>query len=418
MDSSSDNRRSVRLLTAGVAVNSLGSGLYFPLSLVLLHHLTGLGFTTVGIVLTVATGVALATMPIIGTMVDRRGARDILAAALLLQMVGFLVYTIVRDPVYFGLTAVLVAMGNQTAKTTQPVVIAGLATGRSRSKLLALMRSMSNAALGLGALVLTMVPADASDSWFVGIALVNAATFGIASLVILRLPHGEPPVARATVAYGRVLRDRTFMRYTAANALSSLNYAALSNLLPLLVVVALHLSPQLSGALYAVNTAITATAGVPVVMALQRVGLSDRVSAVLGLAAMAIGMVGFGAASSTHGPTLVMAMIVAMVIYSLGEVAHSPTSTAMALDAAPEQERGQYQSAYQMSWNVGAMLAPAVFTALIALGPLGATVVPAAASVCAALLLCRKVPVSDSARASSVRLDVNDAKSAATQSHS
>ena len=50
------SRRQVRLLSAGIVVNSLGNGLYLPLSLVLLHSLSGLSLSTIGALLTVAMG--------------------------------------------------------------------------------------------------------------------------------------------------------------------------------------------------------------------------------------------------------------------------------------------------------------------------------------------------------------------------
>lgn len=386
-----------RILAAGVVVNSLGNGLYFPLALVLLDHLTDLGLRTVGAMLTVAACVGLATMPLTGMVIDRFGPRSVQIWALIAQAVGFIAYTVAEGPILFAVAAVAVALGNQTVKTTQPVLISALAHGTGRARLLALTRSLSNAALGLGALTLALVPAGAGYGWYLAIAIGNAASFVVAAGLVGLLPRPtKAPRAGVRIAYVRVVRDRLFMRFTAANALSSLNYAALSNLVPLVTVVAMGLSPRIAGILYTINTVVTAVAGVPIITWLQRHGLGNRPTAIGGLTAMAAGMAGLGlAALCPSHTTMIVIMVTSMIVYSFGETAHSPSSTALALDAAPDGQRGQYQSAYQMSWAAGTAAAPALFTALIAVGAVGAVAVPATASILAAALLVGRARTAD-----------------------
>jgi hypothetical protein len=58
-------------------------------------------------------------------------------------------------------------------------------------------------------------------------------------------------------------------------------------------------------------------------------------------------------------------LFVAVAVYTLRVLGHSPTSTALALEIATDAERGQYMAVFQTSWS----LAPLLFTALIALDP-------------------------------------------------
>lgn len=381
----------VGTLSAGIFVNSLGSGLYFPLSLVLLHRLSGLSFPTVGVLLTAAMTLSLVTMPALGGFIDRWGPRTAMLAALGAQAIGFVGYTLVHAAPLFAVMATLVAIGSQTVKAAQPVLVASLSQGPARVRLIALTRSLSNAALGLGGIALAFLPATPSRAWFVGAALVNATSFLVAGAIIGRLDN---PVLAAT-SRRRVLNPHTwqhatFRRYVFANALSSFGYAALSNLIPLMAIVTLHLPAGIAGGLFTVNTVVTAAAGVPIISLLQRHEVSNRRSSVAGLIAMATGMGGFGLAlTMPHGAALLTLLGAAMIVYSLGEAVHSPSSTTMALDVAPATERGQFQSVYQMSWGIGAAAAPALFTGLLAVGAGYAVALPVITSSLAALLLAR-----------------------------
>ena len=70
-------------------INALGSGLYYPFAVLYGHQVVGLSFPLVGLGLSVATGVSLATVPLQGSLVDRFGARTLLIAAHLVRAVEF-----------------------------------------------------------------------------------------------------------------------------------------------------------------------------------------------------------------------------------------------------------------------------------------------------------------------------------------
>jgi hypothetical protein len=71
-------------------------------------------------------------------------------------------------------------------------------------------------------------------------------------------------------------------------------------------------------------------------------------------------------ASSRDLTTGAAVHFVAVAVYTLGELSHSPTSTALALEIATDAERGQGMAVFQTSWSLAAALAPLLFTALIA----------------------------------------------------
>jgi MFS family permease len=91
---------------ASSLINALGSGLYYPFAVLYGHQVVGLSFPLVGLALSVAKGVSLATVPLQGALVDRFGARTLQIAAHLIRAVGFLGFLLAHSfPVFLLLAA-------------------------------------------------------------------------------------------------------------------------------------------------------------------------------------------------------------------------------------------------------------------------------------------------------------------------
>src|SRR5215470_6485970 len=130
-------------------INALGSGLYYPFAVLYGHQVVGLSFPLVGLGLSVATGVSLATGPLQGALVDRFGARTLQIAAYLVQAVGFLGFLLAHSFPVFLLLATLVALGDTTPAGN--ALVADLATPDERDRWIGLRRVLNNAGLGVGA---------------------------------------------------------------------------------------------------------------------------------------------------------------------------------------------------------------------------------------------------------------------------
>ena len=128
---------------ASSLVNTLGSGLFYPFSVLYFHQVAGLSFPLVGLGLTLTTGVSLATVPMQGALVDRFGASRMVIAAHLLRAVGFLAYLLVHSFLAFILLAALIAIGNSTA--AGDALIAEIAAPEERDRWFGLSRVLVNA---------------------------------------------------------------------------------------------------------------------------------------------------------------------------------------------------------------------------------------------------------------------------------
>jgi MFS family permease len=87
-----------------------------------------------------------------------------------------------------------------------------------------------------------------------------------------------------------------------------------------------------------------------------------RRSRVLATAALFMG-VGFGLYAIAGGPLWYAAGV---VIWTLGEVATSPTASSIVADLAPPTLRGRYQGVFMMSWGLAMFVGPSAGATLLA----------------------------------------------------
>src|SRR5260370_1142041 len=87
-----------------------------------------------------------------------------------------------------------------------------------------------------------------------------------------------------------------------------------------------------------------------------------RRSRVLAAAALLMGL-GFGMYAIPGGPLWYAAGV---VIWTLGEVATSPSASSIVADLAPPSLRGRYQGVFMMSWGLAMFVAPSAGATLLA----------------------------------------------------
>ncbi len=394
-----------RSLLLGIGISAVGIGMYVPFSLVFFHHLTGLSFALVGLVLTV-TGVAgLVFMPLAGTAVDRFGAKKVNLVLYGIRAAGFALYPFAGSLPAFAAVALVTALADRSFGVVQQSLIGEVAHGSARDRLQASTRALQNAGMGAGALLVSGVLGLWGTGGFTHTAWGNALAFTLAGLLVSRVrplraaaaPLAAGPARQSPAGYRTVLRDRPFLGLTAANFLTALGYAALSVLFPLYLSTWLAAPDSLTGAAFTVNTALCAGVGVLIAGRVRRSGARRTRSAALGallFAAAFVGQIVLGTLRPGQSATLV-ALLAIVVVYTLGELVHSPSGGALSVSAAPEAVRGRYLATYQLSYSLATALAPALFTALLSVDgrlPWAVLTVAALGAALALLRLERHLP--------------------------
>ncbi|MBT2453057.1 MFS transporter [Streptomyces sp. ISL-43] len=362
--------RTRRRLIGASLVSSIGDGIYVPLTMLFVHSLTGLSLTSIGAGLTIAGLCALAFMPIAGVLIDRFSGRRVLIGVLALRAAGFAAYPFADSYPAFLVIALVVAVGMWASSPSQHALIGDIAQGAERDRLLAWDRSLRNAGMGFGSLAAAGMLAWNGSAGFIGAAVVLAAVFAVAAVLVARIPavHGRAGAAEGTGGgYRQVLADRPYLLITAANFLIAFGYTTQAIALPIFLTRDVGIPDALAGAVFALNTVMVAALGVPVARLTLR-GRRTRTAA-FGAFVFALSFAAFAALPRFFsGAGAVVAVLAVAVLYTAGELIHSAPSQGLSVQAAPDHLRGRYLATYQLSWSVCRTIAPALLGFLLDAG--------------------------------------------------
>ena len=389
---------------AVLAIDSLGTGLFLPVSLLYFTQVSRIPLGTVGWCLSAANLLTLGLPLVVGFVVERMGSRRVVAVGLALQGIGFLGYLLVHDaPVLFA-AALVVAIGQRTFWSSLFTLVADLSGPDERDRWYGLVGAAQAAGVGLGGIVAAGLLASTGTAAYRLVVLGNGVTFLLATLVLLvRVPDGEHTgagggasvsddeaevdgdeagvdgeagegaagagarTAGDALARRRLSRDRPYLVLIAINTVPALCATLLSVGLPVFVTEALHGPEWVIGVLFGMCTAILALAQTTVVrlvgrMRRTRILAASSAAYVLWAALLVLAL-------AVPEAWVVPSLFVLTLAFTAAELLHAPTSSSLAAAASPPGSRGRYLSAFQLSFAVANVMAPALFAQLFAVRP-------------------------------------------------
>ncbi|MFI1279485.1 MFS transporter [Streptomyces sp. NPDC020858] len=387
----------------GNLVDSLGSGMLLPLGLLYFTTARDLSVSAVGAAVTIGQLAALPVVFLAGRFMDRRGPRRVTVVANVVSAVGFLSFLVAAHPWQIACAYLLVQSGVNAYYTAQRTLITrATAAGEARAWF-AFTGSLRNVGLGLGAgLAAGMLGLFGTDA-LGGLVASAAPLYLLAAVCFARVPLG-PPAPKEETGGGqatnsgneaprtRVHRTRVrrsggdgaghYLLLVACNVPFVLAQSMLSVLIALYATRSLGLAAWTASLLLVLNTVMVSLLTSPLT---AHVAPAQRRHAVaLGYALLAASMPVFAApALNSPGIPAWPALLVAMVLFSLAEIFYSPAMNELSVTLTPSAARGSRQSLYQLSWALGGITAPALFTLLLDAGALWPWIVQGAACLLA-----------------------------------
>lgn len=361
------------VLIGALIIDSLGNGLFLPLSLVFFLKLTTVPLAELGALASAATLVTLPVPIWAGSLADKFGALPLVVAAQLMQATGYLAYPWVRAPWSIFAAGALVAVGVRFFWSSIFTAIADYADGspgrRSKDSWYALANAARTAGLAAGGLITGVAIAQGGKGVYLAIAYGAAASFTVAAVTIalfVRAPRvqdpGGPSASGALVA----LTDRPFLGLVAVNTVFALSSMMLATALPAFALNGLHAPNWLAASVLAGNAIAISVLSPPVASALGGFRRT-RVLAVAGALWAAWGLL---FALLPPGPLawMIPLLIGATLLYTAADIMHAPISTALAAAVSPVASRGRYLAAFQYSFAFASIIAPVFFTSLTSIG--------------------------------------------------
>ncbi len=405
-----------RRVLAGFALSSLGNGLTLPFLYVFLARVQELGPATAGWLFAWMGLAGVAATPLIGALMDRHGPRAVMVGGLFVEVVaiGSLGFVDGLGATLLVLAGVVCGAAPLWPGTT--ALLAQMLPAEARERAYGLAFLGINAGLGLGGVAGAALVDVGELASFQRLYLLDASSYLVYALVLLSLPRGTGravPGDRLDPASGGwrdVLADRRMVALLGCGVLAvTFGYAQLEAGATAYAVEVAGIPARALGWAFGANTLVIVAAQL---LALRLVAHWRRTSALaLAVGTRSLAWAVVGLTDLVEGPLAVLALVLGLAVFGLGERLWAPVASALVNALAPDGLRGRYNAALGMVWTLGQVFGPLVAGLLIGHGHghLWAAVVVGGTFVAALLLLTlRRVlsPQEDGVPATEVRASV------------
>lgn len=366
-----------RLLTVTL-VDTLGRGAFFTLTSLYLITIVGIPAVAVGLGLTVAGAVGVASSLVFGHLADRVSARRMLVWLHLVQGLALISYVLVHDLPTLIATASVVTLAQQGGGSVRGAAVGRAFPGAERVRVRATMRTVTNVGIGVGTALAAVPLAIGTGEAYRVTMVLSGALFLASAVLVAGLPSVRVDAApadrtdtgtivRQEPAGRSPYRDVRFLAVTALTGLFGMQFGLFEVGVPIWVVQHTVAPDVLVSPLLLVNTVIVVLLQVRLSRGTDTVAGAARVMRHAGwVMAVACGL--WAAAGWVRGDDWVPAaiatavLVVAAVAHSLAEITSSAAGWALSFELAPADRVGAYQGVYGTGYAVAAMIAPTVVT--------------------------------------------------------
>ncbi|MFI6447008.1 MFS transporter [Kitasatospora sp. NPDC050543] len=395
-----------RNLVGAHLIDSLGTGLLLAFTVVYFARTTTLTIAAIGAAITLARLLALPTAIVTGPLIDRYGPRAVSAVGNGLSVLAYGGFLLAQQAWQIVLVAWLAQVGAVAYWTSSTGLVVLAAEGGERTRWFALVQTLRNAGLGIGGALGSLLVATAGTTGLRALVALNALSYLAATALLTtwrprpaqraeparaaRPAEAAPDEAPGGGSYGTVLRDGRYLLLVAINLCSVFGSMILSMLLAVYLTEGLHQQAWVAGSLLVLNGVQVVLTQSVVARRLERHRTTRILAAASLVNALAFGL--FAALAAAPGWAVLAGLYAAMFLFNVAETMATPYAEDLSVALARPGMRGRYLAVYQLSWNTGQALAPALLTLLLARGaalPWAFLALLAVAAVPALLLLER-----------------------------
>ena len=379
-----DLPRAGQWLLSTVVVDFVGQGLVLPFSVVYLHEVRGFPLERVGLLLAIPAVVGMLVVGPAGVLIDRFGARGVLVAGLVVQIVAQVVLATTTTQGQAAVAMVLLGLTSGVLWPGVNALIGSIVPSDIRQRYFGLNFTLLNLGIGLGGIVGGLFVDVHRPGTFVAIYLIDAATF-LAPLAVylgpLRHVSGRvaAPVqsaasgvdgvgAAARTTYLTLLRDRALRPVLVLTFLASfVGYGQLSTGIPAFGRAEAGISTQVLGWSFTANTVVIVVLQLLVLQRIEgrrRTRILVVMSGIWAAAFLALGLSGLLSSPAAAG----LLFGLCLSVFGLGETFYQPTAPAMINDLAPDHLRGRYNALMSIAWQSASVVGPPVAGLLLGRG--------------------------------------------------
>ena len=361
-------RRHRLLLTSG-AIDAIGTGFMVPITVLYFTLDRGLSVVGVGAGLSVAGAVSILAPSLGGIATDRLGARPVAVGLFFVSAVAFVLYLPATRYWEFVAVVTLAEVADRMSRPAKNALVANVAEGPERMRLLAVQRALRNAGYGAGGAIAALALAVGTHGAYVALIAGNAVSWVIAGVLLTRLrvraagPEEEAEEA-APIGFLDVLRDYRYVALALLNMVILLHASVLEVAMPLWVVRETSAPRAVAPILFTLNTALVVALQIVASRASDSIARARRAygwaaGALVGMCAL------FAAAAHVQIAIALLFLVAAVVLLSLGEVLATAAEWGVSFGLAPAAARGRYLAVFATATATQTAFGPALVTALV-----------------------------------------------------
>ena len=356
-----------RWLLSTTAISTLGRGMTLPFTIIYVHEVRDIDLDVAGLLMGLIAVVALLVTAPVGALTDRLGARQVVVAGLLAQVLGAIVIAFATTVPAFVVAFVLMGISFGAGWPAFNAMIASIVDGPLRTQYFGINFALINLGIGIGGVISGFLT-DVSRPWtFTAIFLADAVCVMVPVAMLLgplRAVAGRPPATSGGAADGAgylsIIRRPAVLWITALTFLASfVGYGQMEAGFPAFARQVSEVSTRTIGLAFAANTAVIVGMQFLVLRAIDG---RRRTRVFLGLVGLwAAAWTLLGATGMVAGTMLAaVGVVVFHVLFGLGETVLQPTVPAIVNDLAGDRDRGRFNAVSAGAFQLGAVTAPVV----------------------------------------------------------
>lgn len=191
--------------------------------------------------------------------------------------------------------------------------------------------------------------------WIDGLTCLFASIYFVIVSRDWERPVLKPPTEEE-IAKGNSLRpyqNRKYLLFLVATFLLGFGFVQWFHAVPVFIKTVWHFDERYIGTFMAVSCLMVVTIEMPLIHAIEKGG---RIQLALILGAILIG----GSYLLFLLPASLALCFVAVAFWTMGEILYLPFNSALSLNYSPEDQRGNYQAWYWMTWSLASISAPLI----------------------------------------------------------
>lgn len=367
-------QRSLKLVVAATIIDTVGEGMFMPLTYLYFLLTTGISVLSIGAGMTAATLAALPVGLLAGFVVDRISPKRMVVANNLISAAGYASYLFVHNFPELVLAVFIVQAGDRLYWSAWPTLVADIAAPEEIDQVYATMAAARTGSVGAGYLIggiLLGLSHGLLGAHLIVLANCGSCLVAAGLLAVYKNSRMADRLASHSASQGRwksIIRNKRFIQLTLGQALLAMAWLLPGAILPVYLVHYLKMPRWLPSVALSVNFVLTTVLQSRVTKIAAPYRRTNVIA--LGAATMAASMAFIAVTKAGQATGTVISLSIAAIAFvSIGMMLTGPTTSALAAVIAPPADRGLFLSLFQQSWALSNVAGPVFVGWLLSVGP-------------------------------------------------